>query len=94
MLVASHLQNSLNFAVGGEVAHNLERFYTMVRGKLLEAQFQASKEILHEQIALLLDLRDAWIEVDRATSAPAVPSKEAAPAVLEDAPPPAGEWNA
>jgi flagellar protein FliS len=94
MTVVSHLQNSLNFAVGGEVAPNLERFYTMVRGQLLEAQCKASKEILNEQIALLLDLLDAWIEVDRATAARPALSPEPAPAVPEGAPHSTGGWNA
>lgn len=94
MVVVSHLQNSLNFEVGGDVAANLERFYNMLRRKLLEAQFQASKEILNEQIALLLDLRDAWIEVDRSTAAPLARSTEPAQAVAVNTPRPSGEWNA
>jgi flagellar protein FliS len=96
MVVVSHLQNSLNFELGGDVAPHLERFYTMVRANLLEAQFQSSKEILDEQLMLLLDLRDAWIEVDHATAPPAkVPtSTEPAPSGSEDTPRPAGEWNA
>ena len=96
MVVVSHLQNSLNFEVGGDVAPHLERFYTMVRAKLLEAQFQSSKEILNEQLMLLLDLRDAWIEVDHATTAQAKVATPTAPAQSgpEDAPRPAGEWNA
>jgi flagellar secretion chaperone FliS len=98
MVVVSHLQNSLNFEVGGDVAPRLERFYIMAREKFLEAQFQSSKEILNEQLALLLDLRDAWIEVDRATTAqakvPTSTSTEPVPSVPAGAPRPAGEWNA
>jgi len=94
MVVVGHLQGNLNFEVGGDVARNLERFYTMLRGKLVEAQFQASKEILNEQIIFLLDLHDAWIEVDRAISTP----KPAAPQAAESAPEAGsrltGEWNA
>lgn len=94
MVVVGHLQGNLNFEVGGDVARNLERFYTMLRGKLVEAQFQVSKEILNEQIIFLLDLHAAWIEVDRATSNP----KPAAPQTTETAPEagshPTGEWNA
>lgn len=94
LVVVGHLQGSLNFDLGGDVARNLERFYTMLRGKLLEAQVQISKEILNEQIALILDLRDAWIEVERATTVQPTASKEP-PAVASDhAPGPTGEWNA
>lgn len=94
MVVASHLQNSLKFEVRGDVTPNLERFYNMLRRKLLEAQFRASKEILSEQIALLLDLRDAWMEVDRATAPPPAISTEPAREGLDDAPRSVGEWNA
>lgn len=94
MVVVSHLQNSLNFAIGGDVAPNLERFYTMVRGRLLEAQFQASKEILNEQIAILLDLRDAWIEVDRATGGRAAANEPAAPSAETPTGHSPGDWSA
>ncbi|MGB8061577.1 MAG: flagellar export chaperone FliS [Candidatus Sulfotelmatobacter sp.] len=94
LVVVSHLQGTLNFEVGGDVAPNLERFYNMLRRKLVEAQFQTSKEILNEQIALLLDLRDAWIKVDRSTAAPQEGLTETAPVVPDDAPRAAGEWNA
>jgi len=63
--VIAHLQSKLNREAGGEVARNLEHFYNMVRRRLLEAQMRASKEVLDEQIPLLLELRDAWAEVDR-----------------------------
>jgi len=36
-----------------------------VRLRLEQAHFQASSEILREQISLLLMLRDAWVEVER-----------------------------
>ena len=94
LLVVSHLQGSLNFAAGGAVASNLERYYNMMRRRLTEAQFQGSREILNEQIALLLDLRDAWIEVDRSTTAPPPHMTETANEVLDEAPHVAGEWNA
>jgi len=83
MLIVSHLQNKLNFASGGEVARNLERFYGVLRSRLLEAQVQASKDILKEQIGFLLDLRDAWTEVDRAEAARSTPLLTSAPSQAE-----------
>src|ERR1700749_831321 len=65
LLIVSHLQNELNLEAGGGVARNLERFYNLLRTKLLEAQIWVSKDILNEQISLLLDLRDAWIVVEQ-----------------------------
>ena len=64
--VIAHLQSKFNLEAGGDVARHLERFYNMVRRRLLEAQVQASKEVLDEQIPLVLELRDAWTEVGRA----------------------------
>ena len=93
MVVVGYLQSTLNFEVGGEVAPNLERFYDLLRRKLVEAQFESSKEILNEQIALLLDLREAWVEVDRATSSPPAFRREAASATPEGSPS-SGGWNA
>ena len=93
LLVVGHLQGSLNFELGGAVAPSLARFYNMMRHKLTEAQFETSKEILNEQIALLLDLRDAWIEVDRSTAAPAR-CADTAPVAPDDASLESNEWNA
>jgi flagellar protein FliS len=64
--VTGYLQDGLDMARGGEAARNLERFYVHLRGRLLEAQAQASKEILAQQITDLLELREAWAAVDRA----------------------------
>ena len=74
VVIIGHLQNKLDHTRGGEVARNLERFYNVSRQKLLEAQFVASKEILTEQISLLLDLRDAWTQVDQAEAARSAPA--------------------
>lgn len=78
LLIIGHLQNNLNHEAGGQVARNLERFYNMSRQKLLEAQFHASESILKEQISLLLELRNAWIQVDHAETARAAPVPTAA----------------
>jgi flagellar secretion chaperone FliS len=64
-LVIGQLQATLDMEHGGEVARNLERIYTLVRSRLLQAQIQASAEILEEQIGLLLSLRETWQEVER-----------------------------
>lgn len=75
--VIAYLQSRLNMEGGGDVARNVSRFYDVVRARLLEAQFQSSREILNEQVALLLEVRDAWIEVERAETArpPAAPTQ-------------------
>lgn len=67
------LQGTLNMEGGGQVAHNLVRFYVTLRANLWEAQLQASSETLLQQITDLLSLREAWAEVDRAESAGSTP---------------------
>jgi flagellar protein FliS len=92
LLVVGQLHATLDMERGGDVAKNLARFYTMVRSRLLQAQIQASAEILEEQMNLLLSLRETWQEVERR-------SREAqlAPAAAVSAEPAtasAGNWRA
>jgi flagellar protein FliS len=65
LLVLGVLQGSLDLERGGEVARNLDRFYTLVRNSLINAQIQSSAKILEDQRDLLLSLRAAWVEVER-----------------------------
>jgi flagellar protein FliS len=51
MLVLQQLQGSLDFERGGEASLGLERFYTMVRGKLMEAHLKRYMERSGEAIA-------------------------------------------
>jgi flagellar secretion chaperone FliS len=68
LLVLQQLQGSLNLEQGGEAARNLSSFYTVLRGRVWEAHVKRSPEILREQISLLLDVRQAWAQVDPASS--------------------------
>lgn len=65
LLVIGELQACLDLDRGGEVARNLERFYELVRKRLLDAQISNSATVLREQIDLLLSVRSAWIEVEQ-----------------------------
>jgi flagellar protein FliS len=79
LLVLGLLQGSLDLERGGDVARNLDRFYQLVRARLMEAQVRASGAILEDQRNLLLSLRAAWLEVERAAG-PAAPETAASPA--------------
>ena len=65
LTVLGWLQGTLDMRRGGSVAGNLLRFYTSVRAGLLEAQSSASRQVLEEQISWLLEVRQAWVEVER-----------------------------
>jgi len=89
--VIAHLQGTLDTDLGGEVARNLHRFYNLVRKGLVEAQFQQSAELLEEQIAQLVTVREAWLEVQRVNSAPAVPPPRPSSSDIQSS---VSEWSA
>ncbi len=58
--ILEQLQGNINFELGADAARNLDKLYSLVRAKLLEAQWKSSDEILQSQIELLRPVRDAW----------------------------------
>jgi flagellar protein FliS len=80
--VIGHLQSSLDFEKGGEVARKLSRFYDVARAKILEANIRADDATLEWLASELSGHIEAWQEVDRElTSSEAEPL----PAGLEPA---------
>jgi flagellar secretion chaperone FliS len=75
LLILQQLQGSLDFAAGGAAARQLDTFYSHIRGKLLEAQIRQSPELMLAQAQALLQVREAWAQVERTTAqaASAVP---------------------
>ncbi len=61
--VLEQLQGTLNFEQGGEAARNMDRLYSIVRAKLLEAHLKTSEEILQNQLDLLAPIREAWKQI-------------------------------
>ena len=62
-------------ANGGSTAKNLRRFYGHLREQMLRAQFKLSPAILEQQIALILEVRGAWQQIDTPAAAPEVPEQ-------------------
>ncbi len=73
-LVLQQLEGSLDMENGGEAARNFAGFYSAVRAGLFDAHMKASKEILERQIELLLDVRQAWQQVENPTPTQAPPT--------------------
>lgn len=71
--ILEQLQGALDMENGGEVAANLDRLYSIVRARILEAQWKVSEEILNSEIALLTPVRDAWQEAATKQPYPAPP---------------------
>ena len=71
-LVLQQLEGTLDLDGGGEFATNMSRFYSMMRGQMIKAQFQKNPAMLRQLIQLLFSVREAWVEVsDRQDSTPA-----------------------
>jgi len=62
--VLQQLESMLDMENGGQTALKIQRFYAHVRGQLLLAQFKLSPEILHRQIEIVIEVREAWQQVD------------------------------
>jgi len=74
LLVIGELQSVLDFQRGGEAAQNLNGFYNVTRGMVLQASMGSSREKFQEVIAMFARLRAAWSQVER-TVAPADPAE-------------------
>jgi flagellar protein FliS len=96
IIVIGQLQASLDMERGANVARNLQQFYTTMRASLIDAQLKQSARIVEEQIAQLVLLREAWLEVELATAKPSPPPAESAPSETETphSPPSSSGWNA
>ena len=64
--VLQQLDAMLDMERGGETAVKNRRFYNHLRGQMLAAQFKLSSEILKKQIRLVLEVRQAWQQIDSA----------------------------
>ena len=68
--VLQQLDAMLDMERGGETAVKNRRFYNHLRGQMLAAQFKLSSEILKKQIGLVLEVRQAWQQIDSALPSP------------------------
>lgn len=74
--IIDELQNSLDFAQGGEVARNLDRVYTYWSNELMKVGMNNDTEILNHIIDLVKDLRVAWAKISEENAA--VPGRQQA----------------
>ena len=88
--VLQQLETMLDMNSGGETATQVSRFYAHVRGQILLAQFRLSSAILHQQIQIVLEVREAWQQLDSSAmegGVPAAPSYSMTQAATEHAHP-------
>lgn len=72
-LALQQLEGTLDLDGGGEFATHLSRFYSMMRGQMMKAQFQRDPAILRQLIQLLFSVREAWVEVSTRQKPTAAP---------------------
>ncbi len=73
LLVLAHLEDWVGGTSGGELAQKLVGFYSSLRCKMIEAQARRSVEILEQQMALVLNIREMWQEMElRGSASPEV----------------------
>jgi flagellar secretion chaperone FliS len=76
-LVLQQLEGSLDTENGGDAAGHFAAFYSALRSKILEAHLKASPEILKRQIELVMEVRQAWQQVDKPNLGTALVAGEA-----------------
>lgn len=68
--VIGHLQATLDFERGGEVAHRLSQFYTLMRARILETNVRADKESLESLAQEFTSFAQVWRQVEQAVPQP------------------------
>ncbi len=68
LLVIAHLQNVLDFERGGDAAKQFDDSYSVTRGMIVQANFQATPESIEEFIDLYGGLRQAWYQAEQQLS--------------------------
>ncbi len=69
-LVIGYLEDWVERSGGGELAQQLAALYSSMRRKMIEAQVTRSAELLEEQVALVLKIRETWSAMERQESSP------------------------
>lgn len=64
--VLQQLEAMLDMESGGPTAASVHRFYSYTRGQMLKAQFELSAPILWDQVKSVLEVRQAWHQLDSA----------------------------
>lgn len=62
-MIISHLQASLDYERGGEIAPRLSAIYTFCQRHLNQARVNGDAEAIEQVRALLGTLRDAWAQI-------------------------------
>ncbi|MGC9199490.1 MAG: flagellar export chaperone FliS [Acidobacteriaceae bacterium] len=64
LLVIAHLQEWVQRSPGGKLSDQLQRFYSSLRRKLIQAQAMRSADLMEQQMAEVLRLRAIWQQME------------------------------
>lgn len=96
--VVGFLQNVLDHERGGEIARQLDRFYTLARKRMLEGSARTSREIIRDLTIQFSALRDSWQKVEESTApSPSASEPDSESPAIADAGSgrsPASSWTA
>lgn len=67
--IIGELQGTLDMARGGQVAHDLDRLYTYMTSRLLDATARQDDTAIAEVQKLLASMREAWARIATAPEA-------------------------
>ena len=73
LLVIAQLQGVLDHERGGDAAKQLDRFYHITRGLIVQANFKAAREPIEELIELFGGVRLAWSQAEQESQAGEMP---------------------
>jgi len=93
-LVLGQMEGSLDMEKGGTAAVNLAQFYSVLRANLLDAHIKSSAEKFQRQIELMLEVRQAWEQVNKPDAAAATAVEAAENPEPGAASASAGGWSA
>ncbi|MGA7156972.1 MAG: flagellar protein FliS [Acidobacteriaceae bacterium] len=65
LLVVGYLQDAVERSDGGELSQRLLRLYSSLRRAIMEAQKSRSAELLEQQMAIVLHVRETWQSMER-----------------------------
>jgi len=74
--IVEHLHTSLDFEAGGTVARQLGAVYRFIMRQLPRINFYNDAETAAQIVAMLEQLRDSWLALDRQRAAEAKPVEE------------------
>jgi flagellar protein FliS len=93
-LVLGQMEGTLDMEKGGTAAVNLAQFYSVLRANLLDAHIKSSAEKFQRQIELMLEVRQAWEQVNKPDAAAATAVEAAENPEPRAASASAGGWSA